>query len=125
MRETPDGLVIEIVDKEDEALFSVGSASPSIKLRQLLAIVADVTANVENEIAIVGHTDALPYSSAARYGNWELSSDRALEARRLMIAAGARTQQIVEVAGKASSEPLAEDPYAAQNRRISITLLRN
>ena len=126
MRETAEGLVIEIVDQEDQALFAVGSATPSTKLRQLMEIVAEVTSTVENNIAIVGHTDALAYSNSASYSNWELSSDRALAARRLLVAAGTAVSQIVEVAGKASSEPLLEeDPFAPQNRRISITLLRN
>jgi len=124
MRQTPEGLVIEIVDQADRPLFPVGSAAASDKLQQLLTIVAEVTARVTNEIAIVGHTDALSYGEGARYTNWELSSDRALEARRSMIAAGATPDKIVEVAGKASAEPLLPDPYAPQNRRISVTLLR-
>ncbi|MEM6413877.1 MAG: flagellar motor protein MotB [Pseudomonadota bacterium] len=125
MRETSEGLVIEIIDQKDNPLFAVGSANPSEKLRILIGVVAEVTNTVTNEIAIIGHTDALPYRSPEGYSNWELSSDRALAARRLMIQSGSIPSQIVEVSGKASSEPLSEDPYAPQNRRISITLLRN
>ncbi|MBI1393831.1 MAG: OmpA family protein [Alphaproteobacteria bacterium] len=125
MRQTPEGLVIEIVDQADKPLFAVGSAAPSESLKELLVIVAEVVGQVVNDISIVGHTDALAFQKRNAYTNWELSSDRALAARRILVEAGAAESQIVEVAGKAASEPLVDDPYAPQNRRISITLLRN
>ncbi|MEO1014232.1 MAG: flagellar motor protein MotB [Pseudomonadota bacterium] len=125
MRQTPEGLVIELIDQEGTPLFAPGRASASRRLEQLLIIVADVVGQVVNDVAIVGHTDAFGFRSTGRYSNWELSSDRALAARRILVAAGAPPGQIVEVSGKASSEPLVDDPYAPQNRRISITLLRN
>ena len=37
-----------------------------------------------NHMAMEGHTDAKPYPPSAMYTNWELSSDRANAARRLM-----------------------------------------
>ena len=46
-------------------------------------------------------------------------------ARRLMVNAGMPVTQINEVAGKADTEPLVEDRYAPQNRRISITILKS
>ncbi|MEM6536106.1 MAG: flagellar motor protein MotB [Pseudomonadota bacterium] len=125
MRQTPEGLVIEIVDQAERPLFEVGSSKPSETLIALLGIVSEVVSSVVNEIEIIGHTDALSFSSSNEYSNWELSSDRALAARRVMVSEGAKAAQIVEVSGKADSEPLTDDPFAPQNRRISITLLRN
>ncbi len=125
MRQTPEGLVIELIDQADAPLFAPGQAAASRRLERLLTIVADVVGQVVNDVAIVGHTDAFGFKASGRYSNWELSSDRALAARRILVAAGAPPGQIVEVAGKASAEPLVDDPYAPQNRRISITLLRN
>lgn len=123
-RMTPDGLVIELVDADDEPLYQLGSAHPSATMEMLLSVVASVIGEVSNDIAIVGHTDARPYSGKRDYTNWELSTDRANTARRLMVAAGMNQRQIAEVAGKADTEPLTDDPLAPQNRRISITLLR-
>lgn len=40
-----------------------------------------------------------PYSASANYGNWELSSDRANAARRLMQANGVRADQVTQVRG--------------------------
>ena len=94
-------------------------------MRLLLKVVASTLELVENDISIVGHTDGRAFSGARDYSNWELSTDRAHAARRLMTEAGLPTGQISEVAGKADTEPLADDPYAPQNRRISITILKS
>lgn len=122
---TPEGMVIDLVDTEGSALFQVGSNTPSPKMRLLLSVVANTLTLIENEISIVGHTDSRAFTSRRDYSNWELSTDRAHMARRLMADAGLPREQINEVAGKADSEPLVEDPYAPENRRISITILKD
>ena len=122
-RMTPDGLVIELVDVDDRPLFELGSPNPSPTMTKLLDIVAGAVGQVTNNVAISGHTDSRPYSGARNYTNWELSTDRANTARRLMVQAGLSIDQIAEVSGKADTEPLTQDGFAPQNRRISITLL--
>ncbi len=123
-RMTPEGLVIELVEVDGSPLFEVGSSRPSKTMRRLLEVVANAISIVANDLAIVGHTDSLAYANDRDYSNWELSTDRANMARRLMEAAGMDPRQINEVAGKADTEPLTPDPLAPQNRRISITLLK-
>ncbi len=122
---TPEGLVIELVDVDGSPLFDVGSTNASATLHLLLKAVTSSLSVVENEISIVGHTDSLAYSGARNYSNWELSTDRANVARRLMVEEGFPQNMIDEVAGKADTEPLVDDRYAPQNRRISITILRS
>lgn len=122
-RMTPDGLVIELVDADAEPLFNLGSSTPSKLLHDLIEVIGPVLGTVSNDMAIVGHTDARPFSANAHYTNWELSTDRALAARRLLLENGIASKQIVQVTGKAATEPFADDPLAPQNRRIAITLL--
>ncbi len=122
---TPEGLVIELVDVDGSPLFNVGSTNASATLHLLLKAVTSSLSLVENEISIVGHTDSLAYSGARDYSNWELSTDRANVARRLMVAEGFPQNMIDAVSGKADTEPLVDDRYAPQNRRISITILRS
>ncbi|MEL7490472.1 MAG: flagellar motor protein MotB [Pseudomonadota bacterium] len=123
-RMTPEGLLIELVDVDDDPLFSNGSAQPSRVLKNLLYAIAPVLSTVSNKMAITGHTDATSFSTSANYSNWELSTDRAHASRRLLVEYGFPITQVAEVAGKASNEPLSDDPSAPQNRRIAITLLR-
>ena len=125
MRMTPDGLVIEITDADGQPLYTKGSHRPSQLLADLLAIIGPEIATVSNDIAISGHTDALTFRYDAAYTNWELSTDRANAARRLLIANGIPRDQIVEITGKADTQPISDDPRAPQNRRISITLLQS
>ncbi|MEM9705821.1 MAG: flagellar motor protein MotB [Pseudomonadota bacterium] len=126
LRVTNRGLVIELVEVDDQPLFRVGSREPSAVMQQLLQIVASALTLVENDIEIDGHTDSLTYARRADYTNWELSSDRANMARRLIVQSGFDPIQIKAVTGKANTQPLNEDdPTAPENRRISITLLRD
>lgn len=123
LKMSPEGLVVELVDSESDPLFSVGDATASDLLKQLLKVVSESFGDVQNNIKIVGHTDALAFSNTERYSNWELSADRANTARRLLVDYGFPYEQISEISGKASTDPLSDDPLAAKNRRISLTLL--
>ncbi|GLQ21442.1 chemotaxis MotB protein [Algimonas porphyrae] len=124
IRMSPEGLVIELTDRESQPLFASGSAQPSPVLDRLCAAVATALYAVENKVKIVGHTDSRRYVSDRNYSNWELSSDRANVARRLIQGSGLGEYRIEEVSGRAATMPLVDDPLDPRNRRISITLLR-
>ena len=87
----------------------------------MLATLAPHLSELDNPIALEGHTDRRVYPHGAGYTNWELSSDRANAARRLMEKSGLRPGQVVQVRGFADHslrEPA--DPNAAANRRVSV-----
>jgi len=120
---TPEGRVIEFTDADDRPLFASASAEPAPVLPLLIDVLVPVLEETTNAIAVVGHTDSVPYG-AAGYSNWELSADRANAARRLLTGRGLAESRIARVTGKAAVEPLVADPAAPQNRRIAVTLLR-
>jgi chemotaxis protein MotB len=124
LRITPEGLVIEIIDVEDQPLLASASAKPAPILSMLVDVLVPVLGETTNDIAVVGHTDAVPFGGV-EYSNWELSADRANAARRMLTGRGLPETRIKRVTGKAAVEPLVADASAAQNRRIAITLLRN
>ncbi len=124
LRITAEGLVIEIIDAHDQPLFASASAVPAPILPMLIDVLVPVLGETTNDIAVVGHTDAVPFGGAD-YSNWELSADRANAARRLLVGRGMPEGRIARVTGKAAVEPLVADPTAPQNRRIAITLLRH
>jgi chemotaxis protein MotB len=122
---TPDGLRIQILDAEHEAMFPFGSAVPNDHARTLLQKVAPVLARMTEDISISGHTDAAPFAGAGR-SNWELSADRANATRRLLIDSGLQETRIRSVTGNADHDLLVpSDPLAAANRRISVVVLRS
>ncbi|HET8638476.1 MAG TPA: flagellar motor protein MotB, partial [Acidobacteriaceae bacterium] len=101
---TPEGLRIELLETKDGSFFDTGSAVLNSRGREILAMVAHQLSTVPNRISIEGHTDARPYSGAANYTNWELSTDRANAARRLMQADGLRPNQVSQVRGYADQQ---------------------
>ena len=123
---TPEGLRIQIVDQEKLAMFPRGSTLMSDKAKLLMQQVAKVIDKMPEKIAISGHTDSTQYATGGKtYDNWDLSTDRANASRRALIDAGLTPERIVNLAGKADTEPLEKnDPSSPRNRRISITLLR-
>jgi chemotaxis protein MotB len=123
-RVTDEGLVIELFDVDGAALFEVGSARPTPRMRALLEMVGETAAMVTNRVAVEGHTDSRPFAGDG-YSNWELSADRANAARRALTAAGIAPERMARVVGKADRDPAEpEDPASARNRRVAITLLR-
>ena len=123
---TPEGLRIQIVDRDGESMFPTGSSVPYEKTANLLGTVAEIIKKMPNQISVRGHTDASPYSMGANYTNWELSADRANASRRVLLKSGIETKKLSNVVGKADTEPLKVDsPLDPQNRRISIILLRD
>jgi chemotaxis protein MotB len=123
---TPEGLRIQITDQEGLAMFPSGSSAPYGHTRAMLDLVARVIKQLpDNRIAISGNTDSVPFRDPSGYTNWELSADRALAARRALIASGVPENRIDRVVGRADQDPLDKnDPKSLRNRRISIILLR-
>jgi chemotaxis protein MotB len=122
---TPEGLRIQIVDSEGKPMFPSGSAQMYERTEKLIEKVAEVIRKMPNEISVRGHTDSVPYSKGNAYTNWELSADRANASRRVLVRAGVPDAKINNVLGKADKDHLiANKPDDAQNRRISIILLR-
>ncbi len=124
IEETPEGLRIQIIDQHKKSMFPVGSSQMYDYTKRLLIRVAEIIQKVPNKISISGHTDATPYN-AKNYTNWELSSDRANASRGVLVDNGVDSNRIVSVVGRADREPfIKENPFAPENRRISIMLLR-
>ena len=122
---TPEGLRIQIIDKENRAMFDQGSARLESYTRDILHEMVKIISQAPNRISISGHTDAKPYADDSEYGNWELSADRANAARRELLAGGLAEEKVGRVVGLGPSDLLdPSQPEAPLNRRISIVVLR-
>lgn len=116
----PDGVRLDLVDTAGRPLFESASGALTAQGAALVAAVAETLAPLANPVSIEGHTDAFSLASAG-YSNWDLSSDRANEARRLLETGGLVAGRFQAVTGLADTKPLeAGQPHLAQNRRISL-----
>jgi chemotaxis protein MotB len=120
---TPEGLRIELMEDPNGTFFENGSAKPTPILQSIVKILSSEVGKLPNPISIEGHTDSTPYSDSKIYGNWELSTDRANTARRLMETNGVRLDQVVQVRGYADHNPRKPlHPEDASNRRITVII---
>jgi chemotaxis protein MotB len=118
---TSDGLRIELLETDAGMFFESGRAIPTESGGELLVRLAGELGKLPNALLIEGHTDSKPFSSDATYSNWELSTDRANSARKLMEANGLRPGQVAQVRGFANRQLRHPDtPEASSNRRISV-----
>jgi chemotaxis protein MotB len=121
MTVTAEGLRIELLESASGTFFESGSPRPNQDCMQLLSLLAQELGKLPNKISVEGHTDSKPYAGSTTYGNWELSTDRANAARRLMQQNGVRDDQVSQVRGYADQRlRTPKDPLAPSNRRISL-----
>ncbi|HXZ32621.1 MAG TPA: flagellar motor protein MotB [Terriglobales bacterium] len=121
MTVTSDGLRIELLETESGTFFNLGSSTLNQNGKELLLLLAQQLGKLPNQLSIEGHTDSKPYSGKSEYSNWELSTDRANAARRLMQSDGLRENQVSQVRGYADQllrKP--DDPFDPSNRRITV-----
>lgn len=137
---TPEGLRIQIIDKEKRPMFASGSEKLKPYTRVILHEVAKtISKRTKNKISITGHTDESVFGKGIieyetvdgevlrkQYSNWELSSDRANAARRELVKGGIPEGQIGRVVGLASTVLFdKENSFNSINRRISIIVMNN
>ncbi len=117
-----EGLRIELIENSQGLFFAIGSAELKPETAQLLTMIAKELGNLPNRIIIEGYTDARQFVRKD-YTNWELSTDRANAARKIMQAGGLQKNQVLEVRGYGDNrlrEP--QNPYSYTNRRVSIVV---
>jgi chemotaxis protein MotB len=120
MTVTETGLRIELIETEKGTFFDVGSPAPNQDCKGLLAVLGREIGKIPNRLSIEGHTDSRPYPGNG-YSNWELSVDRANNARRIMMEAGLHPGQVEQVRGYADQQLRKKDkPEDPTNRRISL-----
>ena len=121
MTVTGEGLRIELLEAERNTFFDSGRGDPSSTGTDVLELLAAQLGELPNHVLIEGHTDSKPIVGRAGYSNWELSTDRANAARRLMLEHGLWDGQVKQIRGYADQHlRRADAPENPSNRRISV-----
>lgn len=123
--QTTEGVEVSIIEKANEVMFDSGSARPNPKTLDILKAIARELKTHGNHLMIGGHTDAHPLVNKPGYTNWELSADRANKVRSILEGGGVDSRRVSAVRGFADTRPInTKNPFAAQNRRISVVVLK-
>ncbi len=118
---TPEGVLIEIVDEGNNLLFDTASSKLKEPLIAFLKKMGPILGESDSKVEINGHTDAAPFAHGAKLSNWDLSYQRASASHDILVASGLDDKKVTGVFARGSSQPYVKtDPYAPQNRRISI-----
>ncbi|UWR22349.1 flagellar motor protein MotB [Sulfitobacter sp. S190] len=123
-RITDEGLVVEVFSLENAPLFEPGTDVATPILRDLAAIISDMSKTVTNQIAVGGHVRAAPLVLAEN-PVWDLSHARASRMRKLLEGGGIAEARMDRVTGHADRETLTRDPMSVRNDRIEVVLLRD
>ena len=126
IEEAPEGLRVQILDRDRLPMFPVGSDAMYPHTRRLLEVVVEAIADTaQPDLAARAHR-----FPAVRRGRRPATTGicrptAPTPPALAMIEAGLDPGRVAEVVGKADAEPLvAIDPADPRNRRISVVLLR-
>jgi chemotaxis protein MotB len=112
----------------NDVLFDSGKTALKTEGKDAIGKIAAVLATIPDRRFLVGgHTDNVPIKNAKFPSNWELSTARAVEVVKLLIAGGMKPQ-VLGAAGYADADPVASNDAPegkALNRRIEIVLEPN
>jgi chemotaxis protein MotB len=125
IQDTPEGLKIDMIDDEKKPMFIPGTPTLTDVGKKVLDSMARMVSATPNNIAVSGHTDAAAATANPQYTIWELSSERALAARRFMSTTQLEQERVMRVLGMADRELLVpQEPTSPRNRRVTITIMR-
>jgi len=121
---TPDGVLIEAIDREGGAgmLFEVASSDVKPALVKFLTRLAPVLSRVGKSVRVMGHTDARQFVSGKK-SNWDLSFERASAAHKVLASNGMSERIESVTAFGATRLRNTENPIAAENRRLGLLVL--
>ena len=127
LHQAKERLTVTILDR---VLFPSGQATLTPEGERIITKVATILAKVSDQrILIEGHTDNVPISGAlsTRFPtNWELSTARATEVVKYLLAQGQLTAPQLSAVGRADTVPVASNASEEGrrlNRRIEIIVL--
>lgn len=129
IRQQERGLVISL---KDSILFAPGSAELSASARSTIDQVAKRLATALNgqsrPIRVEGHTDNTPITTAKYPSNWELSTARATNIVRYLIASHHFSPEKLSAAGYGEFKPVKNNSSIEgkqKNRRVDIVIMND
>lgn len=121
----PEGLRVSVFDRGRQPVFKSDSAQFTEYGQWVFSTLAWQIARFTNSlfVELEGHTPSSDSTNAAPDSAWGLTTDRANNARRMLVENGVLKTQIRKVAGFADTQPMkGQDPSDESNRRVTVLL---
>lgn len=117
-----DGLVISL---REAGFFDSGSAMPRKQSLDIMRSIAGELNTMPYDLRVEGHTDNVPIHTAEFDSNWELSSARATNTARVLLALHAVTPDRLSASGYAEFHPVDTNDTPegrSRNRRVDLVI---
>ncbi|MDW8367395.1 MAG: flagellar motor protein MotB [Abditibacteriales bacterium] len=124
VHQEPRGLVVSF--RSDHLLFDRGSAELKPSAKEILRRVMEKIRPLNYPMRVEGHTCNLPIRTAQFPSNWELSTARATNVVRFLLAEGLYPAERLSAAGYADVHPVApndEEANRIRNRRVDLVII--
>jgi chemotaxis protein MotB len=121
---TPEGLDINIFDRSRKPIFNPDTAAFTAYGSWVFSTLAwEVARYTTFRIELEGHTESKSEAGTVARDGWDLSTDRANAARRILVENGVLDKQISKISGFADRVPMAGYlPTDEINRRVTVLL---
>ena len=121
---TPEGLNIDIFDKAQKPIFQPGTPIFTDYGSWVFSTLAwEISRYPTFHVEIEGHTESKTDPGTQEHDKWDLSTERANAARRILTDSGVADRQVFKVSGFADTAPMAGYPPDAEiNRRVTVLL---
>ena len=121
-----NGLIVRI---NDSALFESGRADLLPSSLAFAAALGKMLSPSPQKVSVSGHTDNMPINTPEFPSNWDLSTRRALNFMKFLLANGmGEKPERFSVSGHGEHHPIASNTTPegrAKNRRVEILVLRS
>ncbi|HEX8813840.1 MAG TPA: OmpA family protein, partial [Terracidiphilus sp.] len=117
-----DGLVISL---REAGFFDSGSSTPRKESLEAMKTISAELAQMPYDLRVEGHTDNVPIHTVEFDSNWELSSSRATNIARVLLALRAISPDRLSAAGYAEFHPVDTNDTTdgrARNRRVDLVI---
>lgn len=109
----------------EKGSFSSASATLATEFIPVMVSLREALVDIDGKIAVEGHTDNVPITSAKFISNWDLSASRALSVTHELIKGEKLDDGRFMVIGHADTRPYQPNDSAqnrAKNRRVEIVI---
>ncbi len=114
-----------IIRVREQGSFESGAAELNAEYVPIISKIRDVLLDVTGRVAVEGHSDNVPISTAEFQTNWGLSAARALSVAQELFADPRIDQSRYQVSGYADTRPQVPNNTVANralNRRVEIVI---
>ena len=121
---TPEGLDINIFDRSHKPIFNPGTATFTDYGTWVFSTLAwEISRYRTFRLELEGHTESKSENGSNAHDSWDLSTERANAARRILVENGVLDEQMSKISGFADTVPMAGyAPTDEINRRVTVLL---